>query len=122
MSTFKIEYGDWTEYRSLSKLLEIDFHPSEDEESFLPYHERMDKVWNDSLDALKAAQSKGYYYVLFRHGWSTSRRGTTTSRSQVRKLMRDPIATQYIVRKDCIQHDSVFVAKIRSPSKTKQDD
>ena len=122
MGTFKTESGDWKEYRNLPKLLEIDFHPSDHEESFLPYHERMIKVWNDSLNALKRAKSEGFEYVLFTHGWSTSRLGKTTSRSQVRKLMRDPIATQYIVRRSCIQHHSVFVAKIRSPSKTKQDD
>ena len=118
MSTFKTAFGDWTEYRSLPKLLEIDFHPS-DEESFLPYHERMQKVWNDSLEALRNAQSGGFSYVLFTHGSSTSRVGATTSRSQVRKLMRDPVATQYIIRKECIQHYSVFVAAIRPTIKAK---
>ena len=113
MNTFKTASGDWKEYRSLTKLLEIDFHPSEDEESSLPYHERMNKVWNDSLKALKRAQSEGYSYVLFTHGSSTSRAGATTSRSQVRKLMRDPVATPYIIRKDCIQHYSVFVTAVR---------
>src|ERR1035437_9916430 len=50
---------------------------------------------------------------MFLHGWSTSRPGNTTSRSQVRKLMQSKESTPYIVRRDCIQHDTVFVAAIR---------
>jgi len=73
----------------------------------------MEKVYQDSLRALQRAQDEGYDYVLFTHGRSTSRRGKTTSRSQVRKLMRSPDATPYVLRSESIQHPSVFVAAIK---------
>jgi hypothetical protein len=78
-----------------------------------PYWERMDSVWDRALEALEKAQEQGVSYVLFTHGWSTSSPGKTTARSQVRKLMRSPTATPYILRSECIQHESVFVAAIR---------
>ena len=113
MSRFIEEGGDWTKYRSLPNLREFDFHNNEDEESCLPYWERMENVWNDSLKVLETSQASGVEYVLFTHGWSTSYSGNITSRSQVRKLMRSKESTPYIIRKKCIQHDSVFVAAIR---------
>jgi hypothetical protein len=62
---------------------------------------------------LKHAQNTVRQYFMFIHGWSTSRRGKTTARSQVRKFMRSSAATPLIDRNNCIQHDTVFVAKIR---------
>ena len=54
-------------------------------------------------------------HVMIIHGKSTSRRGKTTARSQVRNFMRSKHATPLIDRKACIQHDTVFVAKLREP-------
>jgi len=73
----------------------------------------MAAVYSDALEALKNAQLNKLDYVVFTHGWSTSRPGTITSRSHVRKLMRSREATPYIIRRNCIQHHSVFVAAIR---------
>lgn len=111
---FKKGSGDWKEYRKLGSHFEIDFHPPDDGTlDGLSYRERMDNVTEVSRKALRRAYEAGDEYVIFRHGSSTSRPGATTSRSQVRKLMRDKEATPYIVRRECIQHDSVFVAAIR---------
>ena len=116
MAAFKKEYGDWTEYRKLSCVTEIDFHFNQDGPSYHDYYESMEAVRQTALDNLKRAYEGGKInYVLFTHGWSTSRRGSTTSRSVIRAVMRSPDATPYIDRKRCIQHDSVFVAAIRKP-------
>jgi len=67
-----------------------------------------------ALAALKEAYEHGVRYVLFTHGWSTSEGWRqTTARSVVRTLMRSRAATPYIVRRECIQHNSAFVAAIR---------
>lgn len=117
MAIFKKEAGDWTEYRKLDGLMEHDFHRSEGKQASLenwrPHTERMEDVYYESIQAVKAAQQAGKKFVLFTHGTSTSRPGKTTSRSQVRKAMRSPEATPFVIRKDCIQHYSVFVAAIR---------
>jgi hypothetical protein len=62
---------------------------------------------------LGEAQRNGRSHIMFIHGSSTSRPGQTTARSQVRKFMRSSAATPFIERKHCIQHDTVFVAKLR---------
>ena len=107
MAQFKKGYENWKNYRRLGQYMKVDFHHS-DELSEGSYHENMEKVSARSLNALKTAYEKGIEYVIFTHGWSTSRRGNTTARSQVRKLMRSKDATPYIIRKECIQHYSVF--------------
>ncbi|MGA7825289.1 MAG: hypothetical protein WCA14_13960, partial [Steroidobacteraceae bacterium] len=113
-SKFKNADGDWVELRNrLTNLLEVDFHYGSGRETDVPYRERMEKVWAEALQALRKAQAAGNDWVLFRHGASTSRLGATTSRSEVRGLMRSPEATPYIIRSDCIQHETVFVARIR---------
>lgn len=120
MSNFIKGKGDWTKYRELGNYQEVDFHYSKyDRESgqFIPYRERMGKVWQTAFDALKQAQEDGIEYIIFTHGHSTSRRGATTSRSVVRNLMRSKESTPYIISKNCIQHSSVFVASIRPKSK-----
>ena len=109
---FKRESGNWTQYRKLPSVVEVDFHLSEHGPR-LPYWEAMGQVHQTALESLKAAQEAGNRYVLFTHGWSTSRLGKTTARSEVRSLMRSPEATPYIIRRECIQHDSVFVAAIK---------
>jgi hypothetical protein len=73
------------------------------------------------LSAIREAYTRGVPYVLLVHGNSTSRPGKTTQRSMIRSLMRSKDATPYIVRSECIQHHTVFVAKIRSPKTTVTD-
>jgi len=109
---FKTGYRNWTDYRKLPGLLEIDFHFS-GQEITTSYYERMDDVWHMALNAIIKAQKEGKDHVLFTHGCSTSRNGATTSRSQIRKLMRSKIATPFILRSQCIQHETVFVVVIR---------
>jgi hypothetical protein len=111
---WKVAGGDWTRFRNLpGKKIEVDFHWSESGRERRPYYERMDEVHSEALNALKLAQENGTKYIIFTHGWSTSRLGKTTARSVVRSLMRSPEATPYIVRRDCVQHETVFVAAIR---------
>ena len=110
---FKRESKNWVVYRDLANLLEVDFHNGDSIGSIGSYHENMDAVYIRSLNALINAQKNGKEYVLFTHGSSTSRIGATTSRSQVRKLMRSKDATPYIIRKNSIQHPTVFVAAIK---------
>jgi hypothetical protein len=111
--SFKQEYGDWVRFRRLANLAEVDFHYGSARDIETPYWERMANVGAEALEALRSAQAAGKDWVLFRHGASTSRLGQTTSRSVVRGLMRGPDATAYIVRSECIQHETVFVARIR---------
>jgi len=113
MSRFKIEYGDWIRYRKLPNHIEIDYHYDKNMYPEKSYYEIMDDVYTGALKIIKQAQDEGKDYVIFTHGHSTSRIGITTSRSQIRKLMRDKSVTPYIVRKQSIQHDSVFVAAIK---------
>lgn len=108
---FIYEVGDWIRYRQLPDLIEVDFHWAKMETGL--YHENMQQVWDQALSALIEAHAQRKKFVLFTHGWSTSRIGRTTARSQVRKLMRSRVATPYIARPTCIQHDSVFLAAIR---------
>jgi len=106
------EHRNWTAYRELPKNFEVDFHPK-DEDDLMSYYERMDQVWTRSLKALQKAYEERYEYVISTHGTSTSPIGKTTSRSQVRKLMRSKEATPYIIRAKSNQHRTVFVAAIR---------
>ena len=75
----------------------------------------MAEVVNIVMAKLKDARLNGRSHVMIIHGSSTSRRGKTTARSQVRGLMRSKHATPLIDRKGCIQHNAVFVAKLREP-------
>lgn len=110
---FREESGDWKEYRNLPDVEEVDFHRQSNAGDWMPYWERMDEVTQTCLNVVRAAQDRGSKYVIFTHGWSTSRIGKTTARSQVRKFMRSSEATPFIIRSRCIQHYSVFVAAIR---------
>lgn len=113
MATFKQEHGNWLEYRKLSGLVELDFHRA-DQESDAPYWIKMDNVLGEVLDHLQIAQNQGAKWLLITHGWRSSLGWKkTTARSQVRKLMRSKEATPYIVRGECIQHQSVFLAAIK---------
>lgn len=111
--TFKYASRNWIEYRQLlPDMVECDFHWMNDPSTGL-YNENMQAVWDVALDAIINAQATGKKFVLFTHGGSTSRIGKTTSRSQVRKLMRSKEATPYLLRRDCIEQHTVFVAAIR---------
>lgn len=116
---FKEGHGDWTNFRNPEKNIEIDFHHKELEYNG-GYEEKMAEVWSKALAAIIHAQEKGMEHVIFTHGHSTSRIGKTTSRSQVRKLMRSKEATPYIIRSKCIQHSSVFVAAIKPSPKNSE--
>jgi len=112
---FKKGTGDWTQYRG-EGVKEVNFHLEEiDREGpKLPYHELMAEIYVRIVTELEKAQKCGDKWVMFIHGSSTSRRGKQTSRSEVRGFMRSKDATPYICRGDCIQHETVFVAAIRS--------
>lgn len=113
MAAFKQGQGDWKQYRNLPNLMELDFHRA-DQESDLPYWAKMDEVWDDVMTHLQTAQHQGAQWLLITHGHSTSWGWKkTTARSQVRNFMRSKEATPYIIRAECIQHESVFVAAIR---------
>jgi len=107
--------GDWRQYRDSLEgpVIEVDFHRSDCGPREIPYEQAMSEVESDTLDALKRAFDMGLAHAIFCHGHSTSSLGRTTARSVIRGLMRGAYATAYIVRRDCIQHDSVFVASIR---------
>ena len=109
---FKYEHRNWVEYRQLPDLIEVDFHWSSEKNSGT-YYDNMKEVRDSALHWLMKAQVDGKKYVLFTHGWSTSRIGKTTARSQVRSLMRSKEATPFLIRSECIQHSSVFVAAVR---------
>lgn len=108
---FKKEYIDWTEYRKLPDLEEVDFHWAGSGQ-YHDYDESMENVYSYTIGALRQAQLQGKKYVLFTHGSSTSRPGKKTARSQVRKAMQSSESTPYIIRKNSIQHPTVFVAAI----------
>jgi hypothetical protein len=114
LSKFTEFRGDWIALRE-RKPREVDLHfgrraPDK------PYDEAMSDVRALVLSELQRAQKDGIPYVLFTHGASTSLGWQkTTARSIVRGLMRDPASTPYIVRRDCIQHETAFLARIRGP-------
>jgi hypothetical protein len=112
---FKRETGNWVNYRSrlnLSREDEIDFHFGR-RDRFVSYEENMAEILSFVESSLRRAQGLGRPYVMFIHGSSTSRPGKVTARSQVRSFMRSKYATPLIERQHCIQHETVFVAKIR---------
>ncbi len=117
---FKYQFRNWIEYRKLANLVEVDFHPQEGGNG-LPYWERMEEASSRTISALREAQKAGKQYVLFTHGSSTSHRGKTTCRSQVRSVMRSKEATALIMRGACIQQDSVFLAAIRPLDNSEQE-
>lgn len=110
---WKQEAGDWTRFRKLAGVVEIDLHRSgQDYEGH--YSDMMAGLSGEVLDVLRTAQETGKEYVLFVHGWSTSEGWKqTTARSVVRGVMRSPASTPYLRRRDCVQHYSVFLAAIR---------
>jgi len=115
---FQRGFGDWRRYRSefgLTEPDEIDLHFGKRDRSRLSFAEAMAEVVDIVIAKLKEAQLSGRSHVMIIHGRSTSRRGKTTARSQVRNFMRSKDATPLIDRKGCIQHDTVFVARLKQP-------
>jgi hypothetical protein len=110
--TFREGWGDWEQYRP-ADCVEVDLHFGKRDRSAKTYAQAMDEVTALVERTLRDAQRDGQPYVMFIHGRSTSRRGKMTARSRVRGFMRSPKATPLIVRGDCIQHPTIFVAKVR---------
>ena len=112
MATFKKGYGPWVQYRAL-RPVEIDFHLGARAPGTATYDEAMGEVHQAIANAVRTAQQNGDNWLLITHGASTSRPGRMTARSVVLGFMRSREATPYVVRKYCVQHESVFLAKIR---------
>ena len=113
---FRQGWGDWQQYRP-PDCLEVDLHFGKRDPRAKSYQQAMDEVTALVERTLREAQREGRPYVMFIHGRSTSRRGKMTARSRVRGFMRSPKATPLIQRSECIQHPTIFVAKVRlSPS------
>jgi hypothetical protein len=109
------EQGDWVRYRERFGLLEsdeVDLHFGQRDRD-VSYEEAMANVEQFVRDSLLRAQKNGRPYVMFVHGRSTSRPGQQTARSVVRRFMRSKEATPFIVKAQCIQHPTVFIARIR---------
>jgi hypothetical protein len=108
--------GHWERYRlqfGLSGSDEINLHFGKRDPSLMTYKQAMAGVTDLVMASLEEARRNGRSYVMFLHGSSTSRRGKTTARSQVRNFMRSKAATPLIDRSGCIQHVTVFVAKLK---------
>jgi hypothetical protein len=115
MPMFQNRSGDWTQFRSMLNLAprdEIDLHFGKRDRS-TSYEDAMAEITAIVERCLCEAHKQGRPYVMFVHGNSTSRPGQTTARSQVRNFMRSNAATPLIERKHCIEHATVFVARVR---------
>jgi hypothetical protein len=113
MYNFKKVKGDWRNWSTRKDCLAVDFHWNVFGKREKDYGSCMADVYETAKNGLIQAQSENYNYVLFTHGSSTSRPGQTTARSTVRKLMQSKESTPYIVKKDCLQCETVFIASIR---------
>jgi hypothetical protein len=112
--------GDWKELRAefgLTREDEVDLHLGR-RDPHTPYDNVMADVETLVERILIEAQKTGRPYVMFIHGGATSRPGKTTARSVVRQFMRSKAATSLIERSSCIQHRTVFLAKIRLPKQS----
>ena len=107
--------GNWERYRR-PDCREVDLHFGKRDPLVKSYAQAMAEVTELVERSLREAQQDGCPYVMFRHGRSTSRRGKVTARSQVRGFMRSPKATPLIQREHCIQHEAIFLAKVRLDS------
>ena len=110
---FQRGIGDWNRQTlGLTPEQKVDLRFGRRDPS-IPYESVMAEVEQIVRDRLQRAQHIGLDCLMFIHGSSTSRNGKTTARSVVRKLMRSKEATPLIERRHCIQHETVFIAKIR---------
>jgi hypothetical protein len=113
---FHTDLGHWEKFRSqlgFSQSDEVDLHFGKRDPAKMSYGEAMAGVTSLVRASLEEAQRQGRPYLVFIHGSSTSRRGKTTARSQVRNFMRSTAATPLIDRRGCIQHNTVFIAKLK---------
>jgi hypothetical protein len=109
---FRAYDGDWVALRKMIPR-EVDLHFGKRAPD-KPYWEAMDDVSTLVLSELKSASKDAMPYVLFLHGASTSVGWhRTTARSVVRGIMRSPASTPYIIRGECLQHETAFLALIR---------
>lgn len=104
--------SNWTRYRG-PDVKEIDLHFGKRDRFSKSYDEVMADITDLVEDELRKAQREGWRFVMFIHGWSTSRPGRTTARSEVRGFMRSKEATPLIERSRCVQHETMFLAKVR---------
>jgi len=119
IKALKREQGDLVSYRErfdLSKADEIDLHFGPRDRNVASYDEAMANVEQLIRHSLRRARENGRPYVMFNHGHTTSRPGQTTARSVVCGFMQSKDATPFVVKAHCIQHPTVFVAKIRKGS------
>jgi len=108
------ENSNWSEFRKLPNHREVDFHWAVVDGTSFEHWRAMSEVGRVTLRALQEAQRSGASYLLLLHGCPMDDGDMqTTARSVIRGLMRSKAATPYIVRNQCIQHHSCFVAAIR---------
>jgi hypothetical protein len=110
MPKFQKGIGDWTAYRR-PDCTGVDLHFGRRNRWEQSYGEAMAEIIELAESELR--KQNGQPYVMFIHGSSTSRRGKTTTRSQVRKFMRSSAATPLIERSLCVEHETIFRAKVR---------
>lgn len=110
-TTFQAFDGDWQTLR-VPGIREIDFHRGRRDPS-IPYMQAMSEVYTETLDAIRKAHADGEPYLLIGHGFSTSGAFRVTARSMVRRALRSPEATPYIVRRDTVLHRAVARVAIR---------
>jgi len=108
---FQTGSGDGREWKKRLDTFVVDYHDGEDHG--MEYWEHLVDFYNRTMTALIKAQKEGYGFILFTHGSSTSRQGKQTARSEVRKIMRGKKGTPFIIRKNCIDYGSSFLAAIR---------
>jgi hypothetical protein len=108
---FKKLEGDWAKSTGPG-VMQIDLHFGRGKSG--QFWNNMANVDDIVIEALKEAQDKGFQYVLFTHGYSTSGPAKTTSRSIVRAIMRSKQSTPLIVKSKSLQHHSVFVAAVKA--------
>lgn len=114
MPKFRTESCNWTAYRKLPNVLELDFHSSDYCSGKISPAQAMEHIRDELLQRLKSEYASGKFkFLLITHGFSGFSSGRRTTRSVIRRLMRSSDATPYIVRNKCIQHERVFVAAIR---------
>jgi hypothetical protein len=102
--------GDWGHLAAISGM-RVDLHFGRGEPG--QFWDNMAEVAGIVMTALRDAQARGVRYVIFTHGYSTSRPFQTTARSIIRGIMRSKESTPFIIKSRCMQHESVFVAAIR---------
>ena len=113
---FKTGFGDGREWKNHPKSSVTDFHYGKDHG--MEHWELVERWHKETMDALIKAQKEGCDYILFSHGSSSSRQGWQTARSEVRKIMHGKEGTPFIIRKNCIDYGSSFLAAIQPKKET----